>query len=830
MRLLLSALLCLIAWPVYATVYFSSPTGAGTACTLVSPCSMATAVNGTTGPARAGDTVCLSHGSNVTYSHHVVITLPGVVGNPIIVRSCDATGSAAIIHPWDSGWAKMDSYETTTLAVALTSNQADPAIVVLTSDPGWDSGGTSVLIGTEQIALRSKQLDGVTWTNCSRGYSGTTEAAHSIGAIAHSESAAIELQGQYYYLRDFEIMSSNPDRGFNFQWPSASIVRAQGIYGSTSTGVKLINLYLHDNQQAIYDGSATVSLETYGCLIYNNGFIDWSRAHGQGLYEQNFNTSPQKKIRNIIAFNNFTDGMKAYAETQYAQNFLYEHVISFNNGSQNYPGNQGIFGQPIPENFRYGNMFGGSGLTFPTDNLLVHDCYTYMPPDTVGLGNVTWGYVAQGSVGLEATNNWIIGGNIAIVMSEFAGFTITGNTIYAQRTTAGSGFDSLAVANVRTGYSGTWDNNTYYDQTPLIGGLAYPFRFGLDGLYTLSWNSNCPVPPGTCQNTSILNWTHATVNGRGGWLENTGGFDTHSTYTRSQPPGAKSFVIANEFESGRAHVQIYNFPSTVSAASNAATVSLTTAAAHGLLSGSIITIAGATGNWTPINGSFTITKTGATTFTIPVNSTTFGALTGTPTFTATSVAVDISGIALVDGQNFKVYAAENPLGSEVLSTSYNAAVATAIIPMTGTSVAKCEGSDASMAGFVPATTRPTSGTFIIIPGAANPSAPDEPTGQTAAWSWVSQGSISNIIVNFVNPTSGAAVVWEKSSDGGSTFSAGGTTAADATSFTASSLGSSGPWVFRLHAEKSGLSSANVLTSPSIYSTPISCYTSTTCSR
>lgn len=69
--------------------------------------------------------------------------------------------------------------------------------------------------------------------------------------------------------------------------------------------------------------------------------------------------------------------------------------------------------------------------------------------------------------------------------------------------------------------------------------------------------------------------------------------------------------------------------STITAATNAATVELTSTA-HGLQTGNTITISGATGNWTPINGSFTATRTGADTFTIPVNSTTFGALTGSP--------------------------------------------------------------------------------------------------------------------------------------------------------------------------------------------------------
>lgn len=66
----------------------------------------------------------------------------------------------------------------------------------------------------------------------------------------------------------------------------------------------------------------------------------------------------------------------------------------------------------------------------------------------------------------------------------------------------------------------------------------------------------------------------------------------------------------------------------VSAATNASPVSITSNS-HGLVTGQRVTLSGATGSWTPINGVFVITKTGTNTFTIPVDSTGFGALTGT---------------------------------------------------------------------------------------------------------------------------------------------------------------------------------------------------------
>ena len=72
-------------------------------------------------------------------------------------------------------------------------------------------------------------------------------------------------------------------------------------------------------------------------------------------------------------------------------------------------------------------------------------------------------------------------------------------------------------------------------------------------------------------------------------------------------------------------------PLSVSAASTASPTELTTTTNHGLSTGAIVRIIGATGNWTPINGAFTIAVTAVDKFTIPVDATAFGALTGTVT-------------------------------------------------------------------------------------------------------------------------------------------------------------------------------------------------------
>jgi uncharacterized protein (TIGR03437 family) len=92
---------------------------------------------------------------------------------------------------------------------------------------------------------------------------------------------------------------------------------------------------------------------------------------------------------------------------------------------------------------------------------------------------------------------------------------------------------------------------------------------------------------------------------------------------------------------------------TISSATNAAPV-VFTSTDHKLSTGQTVTISGATGSWTPVNGSFGVTVVDADTFSIAVDSTNFGALSGTlsvqvyPSMCAATM--DFPRFALSDGQ------------------------------------------------------------------------------------------------------------------------------------------------------------------------------------
>ena len=69
------------------------------------------------------------------------------------------------------------------------------------------------------------------------------------------------------------------------------------------------------------------------------------RGHGHGIYAQN--RTGIKTIEDVISFNNFNTGMKAYSESSYAVGVRFDGVISFNNGSPTYGGRTGARAEPL---------------------------------------------------------------------------------------------------------------------------------------------------------------------------------------------------------------------------------------------------------------------------------------------------------------------------------------------------------------------------------------------------------------------------------------------------------------------------------------------------
>lgn len=113
-------------------------------------------------------------------------------------------------------------------------------------------------------------------------------------------------------------------------------------------------------------------------------------------------------------------------------------------------------------------------------------------------------------------------------------------------------------------------------------------------------------------------------------------------YNMSNQPIYACYALSTDTSSKRSANVV-----SISAATNANPVVLTSTA-HGFLltARPRVTISGATGSWTPINGTFTATVIDANTFSIAVNSTTFGALAGTITFITTAPRLGVSEWAI----------------------------------------------------------------------------------------------------------------------------------------------------------------------------------------
>ena len=123
-------------------------------------------------------------------------------------------------------------------------------------------------------------------------------------------------------------MNSNPARG-----PERSAPECIDTYEG-STGVKIINMVLHDCGQGIGFWTYSPDGEAHGNVIYYNGWqgTGGDRGHGHGIYTQNQNGT--KLISDNIIFDQLGLGIQAYGSgSAYLNNVTIDGNVIFNNGS-----------------------------------------------------------------------------------------------------------------------------------------------------------------------------------------------------------------------------------------------------------------------------------------------------------------------------------------------------------------------------------------------------------------------------------------------------------------------------------------------------------------
>jgi hypothetical protein len=107
--------------------------------------------------------------------------------------------------------------------------------------------------------------------------------------------------------------------------------RGEGIASMTATGIKLINMVVHDTRQGISAFREWTNAEVYGSLIYYNGWQSSAGGYGHGIYTQNDNGGT-KRIADNILFQQFSHGLHAYTESGVINNYIVEGNTTFMNG------------------------------------------------------------------------------------------------------------------------------------------------------------------------------------------------------------------------------------------------------------------------------------------------------------------------------------------------------------------------------------------------------------------------------------------------------------------------------------------------------------------
>nr|MBA3847703.1 right-handed parallel beta-helix repeat-containing protein [Planctomycetota bacterium] len=149
-----------------------------------------------------------------------------------------------------------------------------------------------------------------------------------------SPANRIVVLGAHTWYWGFEITSSSPQR-----WTATYAVDGAaprggcidlGLSGS-ATGIKLINLMVHDTSAAIGAWSGAVDVEIHGCVIWHNGFDAPDRGHGHGIYAQNERGT--KTLSDNLILRQYSHGIHVYgSERASLDGFVIVGNIVLDNG------------------------------------------------------------------------------------------------------------------------------------------------------------------------------------------------------------------------------------------------------------------------------------------------------------------------------------------------------------------------------------------------------------------------------------------------------------------------------------------------------------------
>lgn len=454
----------------------------------------------------------------------------------------------ATVRSYPGEWARIDGHYTTTISTPL--GVASPITVSTVSFNGTVrlTPGSQTYIENELVQINAANADGS--YRIMRGWGGTTPVAHAVGAPARLYGTGLEVHGSSTIYRDFEVFNSNPTRSFVITSGQGGFLRDGDGVNVVGDELKFINLVVHDNLDGFFLTEAAANTEVYGCIIYNNGHVASDRPHGHGLYIQN--DTGRKTITNVISFNNFALGMKAYgANVGHANGVYFDGVISFNNGSPGYfPGNPTSF--PSGTHRRYGNLEVGSDDSPSNDVSIVNSNLYHKPGTEVEIPGIWLGRnPAGGNTNAVIRNNNVVEPSDAITLNYWSNVQVTNNTFYQHE---GSYGKVAFLRGTNVGY--VWNNNTYFAPAAI---LTCPTEQKRAPFFAFGSTGSC----GGGGALDFNEWRQAT------------GFDSNSTFNAARPTGKQIIVRSNVYETGRANVTVYNWDLSSTVTVNLANAGLT---------------------------------------------------------------------------------------------------------------------------------------------------------------------------------------------------------------------------------------------------------------
>jgi hypothetical protein len=311
------------------------------------------------------------------------------------------------------------------------------------------------------------------------------------------------------------IYGSNT-RLMNFEVTNPNVLeRASPVHYFEGDNTTIANLILHHNGTAEVGANgiscfwSITNATIYGCLVYEVGYGTRALSpHAHGIYTQNIQGTGTKRIEDNIFFRSPAWGIHAYGSDQArVDDYVIRRNIIFRQGS-------------------VGAQVGGGN---PSKNIVFEENYFY--------GNDSMacmiGYGADGSEGLSFRRNYMAGAPKSRLCFQLLGYkdgTIRDNTFCALEAGPLVGLKPPG-RNAPPAYD--WDNNTYSFHKSFSGISDEPKLFA--------------VMPGKF--LSFDEWRNL-------------GFDKNSTLSTGKPKTTVSFVLANRYEPGRAHVAVYNWERT----------------------------------------------------------------------------------------------------------------------------------------------------------------------------------------------------------------------------------------------------------------------------